>query len=54
MLFCLVYAPCVATVVITKHETNSWGWALLQFFALTALAYAITFVVYQIGSVVVG
>jgi len=50
MLFCLISTPCVATVVMTRHETNSWAWALFQFFGLTALAYAITFIVYQIGS----
>ena len=50
MLFCLIYAPCFATVAITKQETNSWRWALLQFFGLTALAYVITFIVFQTGS----
>ncbi len=50
MLFCLIYAPCIATVAMTKQETNSWRWALLQFFGLTALAYVITFIVFQTGS----
>ncbi len=50
MLFCLIYAPCVATVVMTRHETNSWAWALFQFFGLTVLAYIVTFIVYQVGS----
>ena len=50
MLFCLIYAPCVATVAMTKQETNSWGWALFQFFGLTILAYVITLIVYQVGS----
>ncbi|OHB73147.1 MAG: ferrous iron transport protein B [Planctomycetes bacterium RBG_16_55_9] len=50
MLFCLIYAPCVATVAMTKQETHSWRWALFQFFALTGLAYFITFIVFQIGS----
>ncbi len=54
MLFCLIYAPCVATIVMTKHETNSWRWALFQFFSLTVLAYIITFVVYQIGCQITG
>ena len=53
MLFCLISAPCVATLVITKQETNSWGWAILQFFGLTALAYLVTFIVYQIGSLII-
>jgi len=35
---------------MTKQETNSWCWALFQFFGLTALAYIVTFIVYQIGS----
>ena len=54
MLFCLISAPCIATVVITKHETNSWGWALFQFVGLTALAYLITLVVFQTGSLLAG
>jgi ferrous iron transport protein B len=54
MLFCLIYAPCVATVAVTKQETNSWLWALFQFLALTALAYLLTFIVYQLGSLVKG
>jgi len=54
MLFCLIYAPCFATVVITKQETNSWGWAIFQFFALTGLAYVITFIVYQLGTIITG
>ncbi len=54
MLFCLIYAPCVATVVMTKRETNSWRWAMFQFFGLTALAYVLTFFVYQIGSLITG
>lgn len=50
MLFCLIYAPCAATVAITRQETNSWWWALFQFFGLTALAYIVTFIVYQTSS----
>jgi ferrous iron transport protein B len=50
MLFCLIYAPCVATVAITRHETNSWRWPALQFFGLTSIAYLMTLIVYQFGS----
>lgn len=49
MLFCLIYAPCVATIAMTRQETGSWGWAALQFVGLTILAYMITFVVFQVG-----
>ncbi|MCF7955555.1 MAG: ferrous iron transport protein B [Phycisphaerae bacterium] len=52
MLFCLISAPCMATLVMCKRETGSWRWAALQFFGLTALAYVITLVVYQVGSLI--
>lgn len=49
MLFCLVSAPCMATIAVTKRESNSWRWALFQLAGLTALAWALTVLVYQIG-----
>ena len=52
MLFCLVSAPCMATIAVTKRESNSWKWALLQLGGLTALAYVLTTVVYQVGVLV--
>lgn len=54
MLFCLISAPCIATLVVCKRETGSWRWALFQFSGLTALAYVITFAVYQVGSLLTG
>lgn len=50
MLFSLISTPCIATIAMTKQETNSWRWAAFQFFGLTALAYVITLVVFQVGS----
>jgi ferrous iron transport protein B len=52
MVFCLISLPCVATLAMTKQETNSWGWALFQFAGLTILAYIITFGVYQFGRLI--
>ncbi len=49
MLFCLISMPCVATIAITRQETGSWRWAMLQLLGLTVLAYIITLAVYQIG-----
>jgi ferrous iron transport protein B len=54
MLFCLIYAPCIATIAMTRQETNSWRWPALQFFGLTVLAYIVTLFVYQIGSRIAG
>jgi len=50
MLFCLVSAPCMVTIATTWRETGSWKWAMLQLGGLTLLAYLITLIVYQIGS----
>jgi ferrous iron transport protein B len=50
MLFCLVSAPCMATIAVTKRESNSWKWAFLQLGGLTALAFLLTTAVYQVGS----
>jgi ferrous iron transport protein B len=52
MLFCLISAPCMATIAITKRESNSWKWALFQLGGLTVLAWIVTVAVYQVGSLV--
>ncbi len=49
MLFCLISAPCMATIAITRRESNSWRWALFQLGGLTVLAWILTTAVYQIG-----
>ncbi|MBN2565496.1 MAG: ferrous iron transport protein B, partial [Candidatus Eisenbacteria bacterium] len=52
MLFCLISAPCVATIAITRRESRSWKWAFFQFGALTALAFVVTSAAYLTGSLV--
>ncbi len=49
MLFCLLSAPCVATIAATKRETGSWGWALGMLLGMTAVAWLVTFATYQAG-----
>jgi ferrous iron transport protein B len=50
MLFCLISVPCMATIAVTRRESNSWKWALFQLSGLTVLAYIVTFIVYQAGT----
>jgi ferrous iron transport protein B len=52
MIFCLLAAPCLATTAVTKKETESWFWAIVQFFGLTAVGYIVTFFIYQTGSLI--
>jgi ferrous iron transport protein B len=51
MLFMLISMPCMATLAITRKESGSWKWALLQVGGLTALAFLLTTAVFQIGTV---
>ncbi|MDP6635632.1 MAG: ferrous iron transport protein B [Phycisphaerae bacterium] len=49
MLYCLVSAPCVATIAATWQESGRMRWAMAQLAGLTLLAYVLTTAVYQIG-----
>ena len=49
MLFCLLSAPCLATIAVTKRETNSWGWALGMLVGMTLVAWVVTFAVVRLG-----
>ncbi len=50
MLFSLISMPCMATVAVTKREANSWKWALFQVAGLTIMAWLVTTIVYQVGT----
>ena len=50
LLFVLIYFPCIATIVAIKNESNSWGWAIFAAVYTTFLAWAVSAVVYQVGS----
>lgn len=49
MLFLLIATPCMATVAVTRRESGSWRWALLQFGGLTSLGYVVAVLTFQIG-----
>ena len=49
-IFCLVSMPCVATFAVTVRESGSWKWGFFQMGYLTVLAWLVTTVIYQVGS----
>ena len=49
MLFVLLYFPCFATIATLRHEAGK-GWAWFTVFHSLALAWLVSFIVYQIGS----
>ena len=52
LLFVLLYFPCIATIAAIKGETGSWKWALFAAQYTTALAWIVSALVYQIGSLI--
>ena len=48
LLFYAFAMQCMSTMAIVVRETGSWWFAILQFFLLTIIAYAASFVAYQI------
>ena len=50
LLFVLIYFPCIATIVAIKHESGSWRWAMFAAVYTTVLAWVVSAVAYQIGS----
>ena len=50
LLFVLLYFPCMATIVAIKNETGSWRWAIGAAVYTTLLAWVVSAIVYQVGS----
>lgn len=53
MVFTLLYTPCIAAIGVIKRETNSWKWTLFSFVYQLAAAWGISFIVYQIGKLII-
>ncbi|MCI8800766.1 ferrous iron transport protein B [Acetatifactor muris] len=54
MLFCLLYVPCVATVATIKKESGSWKFTGKMIVFQIVLAWAVSTVVFQAGSLLTG
>lgn len=52
LLFVLIYFPCVATIAAIKEESGSWKWGVFSIVYTTGLAWVISFIVYQVGSLI--
>ena len=50
LLFVLIYFPCIATIAAIKGETGSWKWAGFAAGYTTVLAWIVSALVFQIGS----
>ena len=52
MTFALLFIPCIAAVTTIRREMNSRKWTLIALSFQALVAYFVTFVVYQLGRLV--
>jgi ferrous iron transport protein B len=50
MVFFVLACQCMSTLAVVRKESGSWRWPIFLFVYMTALAYAASLVVYQVGS----
>ncbi len=53
LLFVLIYFPCLATLAAIKKETGGWKYAIFTAIYTTVLAWIVSFVFFQIGSLLI-
>ncbi len=53
MVFCLLYMPCISAFVTIKKETGSIKWAFASAVMQCTVAYIVSFLIYQIGSLII-
>lgn len=52
MIFCLLYIPCIASIVTIKKETNSWKTTFVAMAMQLGLAWIISTLFYQVGRMI--
>ena len=53
MVFILLYFPCIATIAAIRKESGTWRWAIFSIIYSTALAWIMSFIVYQVGRLLI-
>ncbi len=48
MIFYVLAMQCMSTLAVVKRETGTWKWPLIQLVYMTALAYLMSFVIFQL------
>jgi len=48
MIFYVLAMQCMSTLAVVRRETGTWKWPMIQLAYMTALAYLLSFVIYQV------
>ena len=54
LVFCLLYTPCLATVMTIRKETESTRWTLGLVAFQMVFAWAVAVIIFQTGSLLLG
>jgi len=54
LIFILIYTPCIGVVGAIAKESGRWKWAIIMIAYTTSLAWILSFLIYQIGSLFIG
>ena len=54
LIFNLLCAPCFAAIGAIRREMDDWKWTTLAISYQCGLAYMVSFIIYQLGSFIVG
>ncbi|MEG1067804.1 MAG: ferrous iron transport protein B [Anaerovoracaceae bacterium] len=49
LVFCLLYMPCIATLTTIRREMGGWRYAFTVVLFQTAVAWIVSFIIYNIG-----
>jgi ferrous iron transport protein B len=49
MVFFVFACQCISTLAVVRRETRSWRWPIVMFVSMTALAYLMALLTYQVG-----
>ncbi len=52
LIFVLIYFPCIGVIATIRRESGSWKWAVFTIFYTTGLAWLLSFIIYQTGSLI--
>ena len=53
LLFILLYMPCISSIVAIRSESGKWKWALFTMLYTIGLAWLVSTLFFQIGSLLI-
>ncbi len=53
LIFILLYFPCIASIAAISKESGHWKWAVFTMFYTTFLAWFVSLLIHQVGSLII-